>query len=358
MRLLYFQPINQYSWGYISMLKRLFPVIIAVLILIGVGCFFSPYKSVSVLEQLPAPTHVEVADLLAVTDLWNEQERLLIAISADGSVEEIYVPSSIIFTFSTGTLVKIGGTRDFSTGIISARTLEVINGANIIVSSPKSGAVVTSPLIVFGFSRTFEAAVNWRIKDLSGNILDEGYDMSAAQDIGQFGPFRLEIFLPVIAEKDFILEVFEYSMKDGSDLSLISLPLVLLNTETTDFDIYFTNNTKVTNNCRQLYPVSRKIALTSAVGRAAVLDLLKGPTTEEKKLGYRTAIPESTSLLSLAVGEKQTWVNFNSLILSGWSGTCRAETIRAQIAQTLVQFPYIGDVILSVDGNVEKKLTP
>lgn len=96
---------------------------------------------------------------------------------------------------------------------------------NIEVLSPLMGDEVESGFVVKGNARTFENTVNIRLSDSSGNILVETFTTANAPDIGQFGPFETEVDYQSQA-KDGILEVFQYSAKDGSEIDKVEIPLV------------------------------------------------------------------------------------------------------------------------------------
>ena len=95
---------------------------------------------------------------------------------------------------------------------------------NIIVEAPKEGETVSSPFILKGQARVFENQLNYRLKDGEGRILSEGSLYADAPDIGQYGPFEKEISFP-ITSKAIVLEVFDYSAKDGSERDKVEINL-------------------------------------------------------------------------------------------------------------------------------------
>jgi len=160
-----------------------------------------------------------------------------------------------------------------------------------------------------------------------------------------------------MTEKAFTLEVFTYSAKDGSVQDLVTVPLTLLTTDVSTFDLYYPNRLKGSaQDCALVFPVSRTVAKTSAVGRAALTGLLAGPTQAERNQGYFTSVNAGTELQSLAINDGVAMADFNSYLNA--AGSCRATSIRSQIEQTLKQFPSVTSVIISVDGDAETALQP
>lgn len=96
--------------------------------------------------------------------------------------------------------------------------------ANIIVSSPVENATVNSPFYVEGEARVFENVVSIRLEDNDGKILFQGTTDAQSPDTGQYGQFSKEIKYET-SEKGGILEVFESSAKDGSEINKIAIPI-------------------------------------------------------------------------------------------------------------------------------------
>lgn len=97
---------------------------------------------------------------------------------------------------------------------------------NIIVSEPRAGARISRPLIVRGEARTFESTVNLRLKDASGTELLETFTTAASAEIGQYGPFTAEFDYPVPSTATGVLEVFQYSAADGTEIDRVTIPVV------------------------------------------------------------------------------------------------------------------------------------
>ncbi len=334
-------------------MRKILPVLVVLILALGAGCARFP-------EPTPEPPTTEpVSGVFGVIEEINETARTAVLILPDGGQEDLLFPFPIELTEKqAGLLARASGTRELSTRKIIADKIEIVDHPNLFVTSPSPGATVTSPLVVFGFGRAFEQTFEWRVKDESGKEVAESFAMTNAVDIGRFGPFRFEVFLPVLPSQIFTLEVYTAPPRDGREQDLVTMPLRLLSSETTTFNVFFANTRQGSgDDCRLVFPLSRTVAKTSAVGRAALLELLKGPTAAERRQGYFTSLPAGVELRSLVIGNDEARADF-SAELNRVGGSCRVISIRSQIEETLRQFPTVGEAVISVEGNVEEALQP
>jgi spore germination protein GerM len=94
------------------------------------------------------------------------------------------------------------------------------------------------------------------------------------------------------------------------------------------------------------------------VGRAALDELLKGPSVEEKEKGYLTAINEGVKVEKLTIENGVAKADFNSRLEEAVGGSCRVNLIRSQIVNTLMQFSTVKEVVISIEGKTEDILEP
>lgn len=94
----------------------------------------------------------------------------------------------------------------------------------IWVTSPVKDQVIASPVKISGNARVFEATVSFRLKDAAGNVLAEGFATAAEGAPGR-GDFEGELAFKPDGSGQGQLEVFEESMKDGSDLNKVIIPV-------------------------------------------------------------------------------------------------------------------------------------
>lgn len=123
--------------------------------------------------------------------------------------------------------------------------------------------------------------------------------------------------------------------------------------------VYFNNSDLAPEfSCSKVLPVERKIIKTPAVGRAALQELLKGPTDAEKKAGFFTSINPEVKIQRLLIKRGIARVDFDEKLEHQVGGSCRVDAIQAQISETLKQFPIVQDIIISINGRSEGILQP
>lgn len=125
-------------------------------------------------------------------------------------------------------------------------------------------------------------------------------------------------------------------------------------------EVYFNNNQKDPQsfNPEKVYPVEREIPYTQAVAKSALEELLKGPALSEQTQGYCTNINPGVKIQSLVVQNGVAKVDFDATLEAQVGGSARVQAIRAQITETLKQFPTIEQVIISVNGRTDDVLQP
>lgn len=190
----------------------------------------------SMVSAIPAGTQIlglNIADGVATIDFSSEFEA-----TGLGTTGEIGLVSQVVFTltqFPSVNSVNItieGQERDFilshglaSTGLVREDFLDAVAPA-ILVESPYPGQLVSSPLIVTGFSRTFESTIVYTLTiPPSDEIVIEGFTTSYQPDVNLFGPFEFTVeFAPAVAGFGSVV-VFEESAKDGSQVNIYEVPV-------------------------------------------------------------------------------------------------------------------------------------
>lgn len=337
-------------------MRNQMPYIIVLVLLAVFGLAQSIITGFST-QRIPKVSTEAVSGLLGSLESINTETREAIIVLPDGGDESVILPITEQL-MEVGSLLLVDGVRELSSRRITASAIEIKNDRNLVVTSPTEGSTVTSPLVVFGFGRVFEQTFNWRIKDETGNTVKQGIAMTNAPDMGRFGPFRFEVFLPALISTNFTLEVFDYSARDGAVEDLVSISLKALSNRTMSVDVFFPNmNEGSGTNCSAVFPITRVISQTSAVGRAALLELLDGPTKDERAQGFFTSIPAGAGLKSLVISNNVATPDFTAW-MNQVGGSCRVASIRSQIEHTLKQFPSVSEVIIKVEGNNEEALQP
>jgi spore germination protein GerM len=111
-------------------------------------------------------------------------------------------------------------------------------------------------------------------------------------------------------------------------------------------------------NCSQVYGLVKAIDTRYNTDEVnALVSLVKALDADTIAAGYFTAIPDGTRLRQLTITNGVATADFNSVLNSG-GGSCAMAARRAQIEQTLLQFPDIEQVVITVDGDAATALQP
>ncbi|OGO83114.1 MAG: hypothetical protein A2Y18_03755 [Clostridiales bacterium GWD2_32_19] len=93
------------------------------------------------------------------------------------------------------------------------------------VEYPTPNAEISNPVTVKGKSNFFEANTRIRIKDEKGKILADTFT-TAEGWMEKLFPFSKEIAYKETTAKTGVIEVFESSPKDGSEINKVTVPVV------------------------------------------------------------------------------------------------------------------------------------
>ncbi len=236
----------------------------------------------------------------------------------------------------------------------------------IVLEAPKSGSEISSPLIVTGKARGpwyFEAS--FPIKLIDGNGKEIALIPAQAQSdwmTTEFVPFKtiLTFSTPTTKNGKLILKKDNPSGLPENDDSL-TIPIIFKkytqDKSTKELKVFF-NNQNAGDECEKVSYVFRDVPSTVAVGRAAIEELLKGPSAEEIKSGFSTSINSGVKINSLTIENEIAKIDFSQELDKNVAGSCRVGAIRSQITETLSQFPTVKSVIISVNGRIADVLQP
>jgi Immunoglobulin-like domain of bacterial spore germination/Sporulation and spore germination len=99
----------------------------------------------------------------------------------------------------------------------------------------------------------------------------------------------------------------------------------------------------------KLFGTEHGVPATVSVGRAALDQLLAGPSSAEYAAGLRSQIPAGTQLLGLTISSRTATVDLSSSFVSAAGPSVMPLRI-AQVVYTLGQFPTVTGVLFKVDG--------
>ncbi len=237
--------------------------------------------------------------------------------------------------------------------------------SDVVVISPQPNEVITSPVTVEGKAKGnwfFEAVAPVRLLNDKGQELASTH-IDALSDwmTTDYVPFKAELKFSVSATTSGVL-VFNNDNPSGlpEKSKEFRVPVIISpSAGTTKINIYF-NNSKMDPefSCNKVFPVVREIIKTQAVARAALEELLKGPTDSEKSEEFFTNINPGVKIQKLTIENGVAKVDFDEQLEFQVGGSCRVAAISQQIIQTLKQFPTIKEVIISINGRTEDILQP
>jgi len=242
-----------------------------------------------------------------------------------------------------------------------------ITGLQVI--SPKSGEEISSPLRITGVVNGdgwtgFEGQVGTvKLFNLNGQELASGFLSATTEWTALPTSFEAILNFQSDAEQSgtFVFHNENASGLPEKDKEFV-LPVKIAKTspENMIIKVYFNNNKMDPEiSCNKVFAVEREISKIEAVGSAALWQLLIGPTEEEKKTGFFTSINPGVVLQGLEIKKDGTAIaDFDEGLQSGVGGSCKVSAIRAEITQTLKQFPTVKNVVISINGRTEDILQP
>lgn len=123
--------------------------------------------------------------------------------------------------------------------------------------------------------------------------------------------------------------------------------------------VYFPNSNMGSNeDCKKVFPVSRTVLNAETLGPGALDALLRGVTPEEVSSGYLTSLNSGILVNKFDIQNGIARVDFNDSLSDGVAGSCRVESIKSQIEQTLNDLIDIDSVVISINGKTEGILEP
>ncbi len=227
--------------------------------------------------------------------------------------------------------------------------------------------ISSSPILLQGQARGnwfFEASFPVEIIDMSGNLLHIG--VATAQNENwmttNFVPFTAALELENDFQGPALIVLHKHNPSDYRELDDALMVPIRINVarDGVAVRLYFgkASLADTFNDCGLVSPVVRHIPQTQAIARATILELLEGPTFLEKHNGFHTSINPGVTINRIAIVDGEAQIDFSNQLEVGVAGSCRVTQIRAQITETLNQFPSVDRVTISIDGRTEDILQP
>lgn len=138
--------------------------------------------------------------------------------SAGGETDFVQIPIALL---PSETLTDLPDDEDYH----CPENPDPASPAVVVIDTPRPGDVVSSPLVIAGAAAAFEAVIQITVVDAKGN---EIIDQSDLTEEGQtLSRFDAAIAFVVEQETDACLQVYMYSLQDGSPTNIAQVPVVL-----------------------------------------------------------------------------------------------------------------------------------
>jgi len=95
----------------------------------------------------------------------------------------------------------------------------------IQIKSPQKNAVIKNPVLISGKANVYEGTVRVRIIDDKKNVLVNTFTTSDGS-MDKLYPFKKEITYETPQTENGLIEIFEESAKDGSEIYKIEIPVI------------------------------------------------------------------------------------------------------------------------------------
>jgi len=234
----------------------------------------------------------------------------------------------------------------------------------VIIGQPKSGQSIASPLEITGQARGtwfFEGSFPVKLLDKDRKEIAVSYVQAQGDWMTEnWVEFRGTLTFANSTAQDGWLVLSKDNPSDLRELDeQVEIPVKIEKTEITKIKVFF-NNGKMDPewSCYKVFPTEREIPKTEAIARAALEELLKGPTEEEKTAGFITNINSGVKIQRLTIENGTAKVDFDEQLEYQVGGSCRVAAISAQIRETLKQFSTVQEVVISINGRTEDILQP
>lgn len=239
----------------------------------------------------------------------------------------------------------------------------------LLITLPEINSEILSPVKITGEVNGsgwagFEGQVgNVKLLDENDNQLGNIGILTAITDWMTF-PVKFQAYIQFSSDRDQDGKLV-FVNENPSDMRQydrqFTLPVKIKKSsgELTKVKVFFNNNAMDPEvSCNKVFPIEREVPKTPAIARVALTELLGGLTSMEENAGFSTSINKGVKIQSLTIDNGVAIADFDGQLEYQVGGSCKVSAIRAQITETLKQFPTVSSVIISINGNAEDVLQP
>lgn len=200
---------------------------------------------------------------------------------------------------------------------------------------------MANPIVISGLARTFEQNVALRVRNAQGKVMAEDFTTSTGE-LGHFNPYRGTVWITGDPGARVTVEALEYSAKDGSEQSLVSV--------TRPFTVAMIDAKLhlATPDCNGTRVETQRLPKSISHARLLVEALLRS---------RNTPFPQGSRVESINLRDGVATVDFNER-LQNVGGACRAGMIREMVTKTLMELPNVKRVVIRAGGSEKLALQP
>ena len=356
--------------------------LIGMALIVGTGTLWQNRPRVADISYTPDNTNIRINKTLAgevievmpsasiITVRSGSGAETNIAIVKETKLTDEKGAKSTIDSIYKGSTIEVRGEATTANAMVAGE-VRITNTPSIVITTPTGHEPVTSPLRIAGLATGpwyFEATFPVTITDAEHRSLGQHY-VTATEDWQSHEPaeWMSESLVPFTAELEFAKPntktgylIFKNANPSGlpENERTFEMPLTF-EADTVSIKVFF-NNSKLDPAflCDKVFPTTRTIPWTAGIGHAAMMELLKGPNEIEKGMDYFTNIDPNVRINSLVVESGIAKIDLSEELDKNIGGSCRVTAIRAQITETLKQFPTVQRVVISINGRTEDILQP
>ncbi len=231
----------------------------------------------------------------------------------------------------------------------------------LLVTEPPTDQPLSIPQTISGQAHGswyFEGEFGYQLQDQNGNVLSESF-LLAQEDWMQddLVAFSGEITSALPPETTKGKIIFQNANPSGLPENSKSFEYTVTFGDYETVSVFFAP-AEVGNDCSVVEEVERMIPATVAPARPSIEQLIAGPLFSERAAGLTTGINPETTIQSLVVEEGVAKLDLSPEFLNELAGSCKVQSVRAQIENTLLQFATVESVEITVDGEADGVLEP
>ena len=249
---------------------------------------------------------------------------------------------------------KLAPVKVFSVLVVADRAEAQL--ADVLADVEKLSAT-GGTAVISGFARAAVEQVRYVLQDDAGTTVASGVISIPEADAG-FRRFEKTVWFALPRTPNGTLLLTPSAEDLAAEPQPLTVPAVF-RTDLMTVQVYFgSEKFDPEATCTRVFPVARYLPKSAGAGKAALGALLAGPTAAERNQRYFTSLPANVKLKTLEISNGIARADFTPSLELGVGGSCRVTAIRAQLTETLKQFPTVSEVIISIDGRTEDILQP